>query len=354
LDCAEALARHDPDGSALIAQAQQKLSSSSSSSGVPTSEEGGGAGSTQGRPQTELGAIGGDDNSTTSTVGQDLEPAVVSADSPAIEPAAPATHELDLEAVAAGSGRSPPVDSGAPLGREPEPVIVEAAAATAARSLRLVAACAAGDMEMVLAELGAEPPPDLTALTVDGDTAVHMAIRGGHTAVFRTLVIHGASPFQRTSPLERTCLHAAVEAGDAAAAVTLVREFGLPLNSSDRDGKTPMHLAAELGHTKLAETLIWAQSSSLTKLCEVLDATDATGATPADVAVAAEHTECAATLQRYRNMCRVVDAGAGALAVNAEYVCPPLLLCSKVAQLYLRAGWFRALPHRCCARTVVL
>lgn len=313
-DTAEVLARYDPDGPALLAEARRQFGSNGIDSNT-SSESMGDAAHDTSVTRSQSQKLGANEDSVL-----DREPEPETAPREHTQDATSSGNSTSPAMNTAGGERIDAAGAAVSLGREPEPVFVEPSAASAARALRLAAACAAGDMEMVLAELCADDPPDLGALTGDGDTAVHLAIRAGHTAIFRTLVIHGASPFQRTSPRERTCLHTAAEAGDIATAVTLVREFGLRLSAADRDGMTPLHVAAERGHGKLAEALIWAQSASLEQLCAVLDATDANGASAIDVAVAAEHIECAAMLQRYRNICRVVDAGSSAQAVNAEYV----------------------------------
>eukprot|EP00992_Anisonema_acinus_P000650 TRINITY_DN10237_c0_g1_i2.p1 TRINITY_DN10237_c0_g1~~TRINITY_DN10237_c0_g1_i2.p1 ORF type:complete len:647 (+),score=149.36 TRINITY_DN10237_c0_g1_i2:58-1941(+) len=117
----------------------------------------------------------------------------------------------------------------------------------------LILSAQAGNIECVQ-YLVAEDNVDLNALSHDGTTAIHAAVRSGHLQVLKCLLQHGADP-ARSMQDGTTPLHTAALTGNTQATRTLV-DHGVPVNIQKRTGITPAYAAAYNGHVPALQYLV--------------------------------------------------------------------------------------------------
>ena len=121
--------------------------------------------------------------------------------------------------------------------------------------LDLYAACVAGRIEPVLAEIDGDPNL-LQSRNSDGWTPLHLAAFFGHPQLAKGLLNRGAAIDARSSnAMKNTPLHAAV-AGNHAEVVTLLLEQGADANALQHGGWTALHGAAQTGNLEIARTLL--------------------------------------------------------------------------------------------------
>lgn len=145
---------------------------------------------------------------------------------------------------------------------------------------------------------------------LQGLSALHLAVRLGHTCVIRTLLRAGASPMV-TDPDGLMPIHAAAHFGRLAAARLLLDEAPQTATSVCSQGSTPMHLAAGAGHLELVRLLLEAA-------LEAAMMKDADGCVPLYTAAREGH---AGTVRgRHRNL-------AALSAICSIWEQPPLAQC---------------------------
>ena len=124
---------------------------------------------------------------------------------------------------------------------------------------RIVVAAKAGELEEVQG-LCTRPEADLGYQNFYGNTALHLAALGGHTAVVELLLAHDsecimASNVSIRTQIGRTPLHLAAMGGRLEASHLLL-DSGAEVNAATPDGETPLHLATMLGFMNVTELLI--------------------------------------------------------------------------------------------------
>ena len=174
-------------------------------------------------------------------------------------------HGSAMRAVAAAS--SSPTLAPGPLPGEAERADLMAAAAGIGR--RLCAACEAGRLAAVEAELRALGCVPVHVLPgADGGHALHAASRGGHAAVVGALVRH--SPQSAHVPREAdgvTCLYVACEVGSLPVVEALVAAGGARLLlAADKAGRSCLSVACEMGRLDVVTALLRAGGSELLHL----------------------------------------------------------------------------------------
>nr|XP_032810059.1 dynein heavy chain 12, axonemal-like isoform X2 [Petromyzon marinus] len=115
-------------------------------------------------------------------------------------------------------------------------------------------AAAQGDAEILRAVVDACPYSIWEQTTSDGDTALSLAIKGGHTEIVRLMLERG---FDANEPCgnEETPLYAAVKRGSLPAAELLLR-YGANVNHGHHNRWTALHEAARLGRRDFAALLL--------------------------------------------------------------------------------------------------
>lgn len=104
-------------------------------------------------------------------------------------------------------------------------------------------------VELLLAE-GAE----VSATNSKGDTPLHLAAQGGHTACVQTLIRHGADPNSVNAMDGDTPLHRAVRNGHVASVQACV-QAGSRLDIRNLSGQTPRQLADMSRNAQLIQAL---------------------------------------------------------------------------------------------------
>jgi|tagenome__1003787_1003787.scaffolds.fasta_scaffold20986605_3 ankyrin repeat protein len=117
-------------------------------------------------------------------------------------------------------------------------------------------AAAFGRVERLREILAAEPSR-VTALSVDGFTALHLAIFGGQREAARVLIEHGADVNQ----LSTSSIAQVPPLGTAAFVrslplARLLLDAGADVNGHEESGLTALHAAAENGDSDLARELL--------------------------------------------------------------------------------------------------
>lgn len=121
--------------------------------------------------------------------------------------------------------------------------------------LDLFEACAAGQPEVVRAELDRNPSR-LEEFSPDGFTPLQLAAFFGRANLARELLARGADPASvSTGGIRTTPLHAAIAARDAVVAREIAEAGGLATFALER-GYTPLHGAADLGDAALGRALL--------------------------------------------------------------------------------------------------
>lgn len=141
-------------------------------------------------------------------------------------------------------------------------------------SLEFFAAVMQGDTARV-EELIAANRSQVSAMSPDGWTPLHLAAFFGRDETARALLNTGASPkVHSTNAMQNLPLHAAV-AGRHSKIAKLLVDHGAPVNARQHGGWTALHAAALHGDLELAEMLI---------------------ANGADISARAENNQCALDL----------------------------------------------------------
>ena len=87
---------------------------------------------------------------------------------------------------------------------------------------------------------------DVNATTVDGCTALYVAVCRGHLAIAKTLIAYGAFVNGDQHGMGASCLHAAAYKGNVAL-MELLLVHGANPSYIRRSGETALHVAAQLG-----------------------------------------------------------------------------------------------------------
>lgn len=134
-----------------------------------------------------------------------------------------------------------------------------------------------GDREGALALL--KKGQQINVADERGETAVHKATKGGHTAFVAELIKYGAVPDYADNE-GVTPVMIAVQFGHAELVAVFV-SLGERVNfgAASRDGATLLHTGAYYGHEEIIRTLL-----TLKPVCALLEATDANGRTPLQIA----------------------------------------------------------------------
>ena len=168
--------------------------------------------------------------------------------------------------------------------REGHPKVRDALLDYIRTSELLFAAAKEGDLETVVARLGAGANPNLKMH--HGQTPLYWAAKEGHAEVVTSLLDAGAGPSAkdkyRYSPLH----HAAL--GGHAEVVTTLLEAGAEPNATNHIGETPLHEAARSGNASSVATLLDAGAEP--------NATNDIGETPLHGAARSGNASSVATL----------------------------------------------------------
>jgi len=97
---------------------------------------------------------------------------------------------------------------------------------------------------------------EINAKNEQEQTALHLAVEGGHTAVVRLLMAEGEANINAMDENYQTALHLAAERGNAAIVRLLMAEGKADVHAKDVCGETALHRAAERGHEPSARWLI--------------------------------------------------------------------------------------------------
>ncbi|MDI1228340.1 MAG: ankyrin repeat domain-containing protein [bacterium] len=141
---------------------------------------------------------------------------------------------------------------------------------------------------------------NLNAFNLQGDTALHLAARGGSNEMVEFLLVNGANPKQgKKDKPDANPLEDAVNFGKVDVVETLVRHGGY-VSGNMVDGRTLLHRAVEKGKTRMVEAMIRAGA----------DANERTpnGSTPLLIAVSLRMTEVAEALLEFPEVVRGIDS----------------------------------------------
>lgn len=115
-------------------------------------------------------------------------------------------------------------------------------------------ACAVGNMNIVIELCNRRLKPDMNLSTVQGITALHLAVSKKHMEVCKFLVDNGASVRIKDKKLQIP-LHRAAAAGSMGL-IELLCKAQSPINVQDYQGWTPLFHALAEGHGDVAVLLV--------------------------------------------------------------------------------------------------
>jgi len=157
-------------------------------------------------------------------------------------------------------------------------------------TMRVFAACAAGEMERVERWLASDPAA-VHSFSTDGWTPLHLAAFFGHTRIAELLLAHDADVAARSRNNNgNTPLHAALAGNHKMVAGLLIGRGG-DVNATDAAGWRPLHLAAANNNIDAIKSLI-AQGADV-------GASNGEGRTALSLAQEKNHRETAAFLRRH-------------------------------------------------------
>jgi len=124
------------------------------------------------------------------------------------------------------------------------------------RPVDLRVAASAGEVERVRGLLAANV--NILDVNAGGQSALHLAARGGHWNVIEQLLTTSVAPVLRDLKDEthgETALHEAAFWGHAGA-VHMLLQGGCDLNLQSKKGRTALHEASICGHADVVRTLL--------------------------------------------------------------------------------------------------